>query len=180
MSTMLRIEASARNKVLCSPRLTTGIVMTKVGGVGRHVEFIQAERPKQLSGWAQTILAFEMIYFISIALPKLSIICLYLRIFNWKGALQRSAQLLFILTAMNSLALFGAACFQCRPLAFWWDKTIKGGTCFNVQAFFHAQALPGAILDLAIMALPVSTIWHLKLPLVKRIALLLVFIVASL
>lgn len=154
--------------------------MTKVGGVGRHVAFNQAVQPRTLIGWAQCILAFEMIYFISVALPKLSIICLYLRIFNWKGALRSSAQVLFALTAMTSISLVGAACFQCRPLAFWWDKTIQGGTCFDVQAFFHAQALPGAILDLAIMALPVNTIWNLKLPLIKRLALLGVFVVASL
>lgn len=154
--------------------------MTEVGGVGRHTAFNQVAQPKALIGWAQCILAFEMIYFISVALPKLSIICLYLRIFNWKGALQNSARVLFVLTSMTSLSLVGAACFQCRPLAFWWDKTIKGGVCFDVQAFFHAQALPGAILDLAIMALPVSTIWQLKLPTIKRLALLGIFIIASL
>lgn len=154
--------------------------MTQVGGVGRHVAFNQVAQPRALVGWAQCILAFEMVYFISVALPKLSIICLYLRIFNWRGALRNMALVLFALTAATSLSLFGAACFQCRPLAFWWDRTIPGGSCFDVQTFFHAQALPGAVLDLAIMALPVSTIWHLKLPMVKRVALLGVFMFASL
>lgn len=155
-------------------------VMTKIGGVGRHVEFVEEEHPKQLTGWAQSILAFELIYFTSVALPKLGIICLYLRIFNWKGATRNAAWVLFTLTAMTSVSLVVAACFQCTPIAFWWDRTIPGGRCFDVQAFFHAQALPGFVLDLAIMALPMPTIWHLKMPLVKRLALVAVFLVASL
>ena len=154
--------------------------MTKIGGVGRHVEFVEEEEPKQLTGWAQSILAFELIYFTSVALPKLGIICLYLRIFNWKGATRSVAWVLFTLTAMTSISLVVAACFQCTPIAFWWDRTIPGGRCFDVQAFFHAQALPGFVLDLAIMALPMPTIWHLKMPLVKRLALVAVFLVASL
>ncbi|KAK7714928.1 hypothetical protein SLS63_011523 [Diaporthe eres] len=156
-----------------------GIIMTKIGGVGRHVEFVEEEEPKQLTGWAQSILAFELIYFTSVALPKLGIICLYLRIFNWKGATRTAAWTLFTLTAMTSVSLVIAACFQCTPIAFWWDRTIPGGRCFDVQAFFHAQALPGFVLDLAIMALPMPTIWHLKMPVVKRMALVAVFLVAS-
>ncbi|KAH8748634.1 integral membrane protein [Diaporthe sp. PMI_573] len=156
-----------------------GIIMTKIGGVGRHVEFVEEEEPKQLTGWAQSILAFELIYFTSVALPKLGIICLYLRIFNWKGATRSVAWVLFTLTAMTSVSLVVAACFQCTPIAFWWDRTIPGGRCFDVQAFFHAQALPGFVLDLAIMALPMPTIWHLKMPIVKRLALVAVFLVAS-
>lgn len=154
--------------------------MTRIGGVGRHVEYVEESNPEQLTGWAQSILAFELIYFTSVALPKLGIICLYLRIFNWKGATRNAAWVLFALTAMTSVSLVVAACFQCTPIAFWWDRTIPGGRCFDVQAFFHAQALPGFVLDLAIMALPMQTIWHLKMPLVKRMALVAVFLVASL
>lgn len=156
-----------------------GIIMTKIGGVGRHVEYVEEEHPEQLTGWAQTILAFELIYFTSVALPKLGIICLYLRLFNWKGAMRNVAWVLFALTAMTSFSLVVSACFQCTPIAYWWDKTIPGGRCFDVQAFFHAQAIPGFVLDMAIMALPLQTVWHLKMPLVRRLALVAVFLVAS-
>ncbi|KAJ0114981.1 integral membrane protein [Diaporthe amygdali] len=172
---MFLIAAYVVNLGMCA----VGIIMTKIGGVGRHVEFVEEFHPKQLTGWAQSILAFELIYFTSVALPKLGIICLYLRIFNWKGAMRNAALVLFTLTAMTSVSLVVAACFQCTPIAFWWDRTIPGGRCFDVQAFFHAQALPGFVLDLAIMALPMQTIWHLKMPMVKRLALVAVFLVAS-
>lgn len=155
-------------------------VLTKVGGVGRHVIFLEQSDPAALVGWAKCLFAFELIYFISVALPKLSIICLYLRIFSWKGAMRTVAWILFGLTAATSAALTVAACFQCIPLAFFWDRTIPGGRCFDIQQFFHAQALPGFILDIIIMILPMSTIWNLKLPMIKRFALLGIFAIASL
>lgn len=158
--------------------------MTKVGGVGRHVVFLEKNSPGAVVGWAKCLFAFEVIYFISVALPKLSILCLYLRIFNWRGTVRNLAWVLFSLTATTSLALVIAACFQCQPLPYWWDRfsanPTPGGKCFDVQMFFHAQALPGFILDLGIMALPTGTIWHLNLPTIKRVALFGIFLVASL
>lgn len=114
------------------------------------------------------------------ALPKLSILCLYLCVFNWKGTMRNLALGLFGLTAATSIALVVAAFCQCMPIAYFWNRKIPGGHCFNIQRFFHGQALPGFIMDLAIMALPMPTIWRLKMPLVKRLALVGVFAIASL
>lgn len=154
--------------------------MTQVGGVGRHVAFLEETNRAAFVGWAQCIFAFELVYFTSVALPKLAILALYLRVFNWRGGMRALAWVVATLVALTSASLVVAACFQCRPIAFWWDKTIAGGVCFDVQAFFHAQAIPGFVLDLVIMAMPLETIWHLNLPTYKRLALVGVFLIASL
>lgn len=87
--------------------------------MGRHVEYIEKFEPTKIAGWAQGLLAFELIYFTSIALPKLAIICLYLRLFNWKGTMLILAWILFGLVSLTSLSLVIAACFQCIPIAYW-------------------------------------------------------------
>ncbi|KAJ2902909.1 integral membrane protein [Zalerion maritima] len=156
-----------------------GIIMTKVGGVGRHIEAVEAKYPEQTVGWAKTILAFEIIYFTSAALPKMAIVFLYLRIFNWRGLMRNLAILLLVIIASTGVSLIITACLQCQPIAYWWDSSIEGGHCLNVQRFFHVQCIPGIILDLFIMALPVHTVWNLKLPVYKRIALLVIFLVAT-
>ncbi|TLD24091.1 hypothetical protein PspLS_06970 [Pyricularia sp. CBS 133598] len=158
-----------------------GIIMTMIGGVGQHVALFQqpgGDKTK-LRGWAQCILAFEIIYFTSVALPKIAIIFMYIQVFNWRDTRRRVAWGLIALNASLALSLVGAACFQCIPLAYWWDRTIPGGRCFDIQAFFHAQAIPGFVLDLFIMALPLQSIWELKLPAIKKIALALIFLIAS-
>ncbi|WQF78866.1 hypothetical protein CDEST_03880 [Colletotrichum destructivum] len=156
-----------------------GIVMVKVGGVGRHVEFVEEFHPALLAGWAKCILAFEIVYFASVALPKMGIVCLYLRVFNWKGTMRTVAHALLATLAATSVSFIVTACLQCQPIAFWWDRTIPGGRCVDVQAFFHAQSIPGFVLDFVIMALPLGTIWGLKLPMHKRIALVGIFMVGS-
>lgn len=153
--------------------------MTKVGGVGQHVAFLEENDPIKLEGWAKCLLAFEMVYFTSMSLPKMAIVFLYLRVFNWRGAMRTLAYVLLGLLAATSLSFVLVACFQCRPLEFWWDRKIPGGVCIDVQGFFHAQAIPGIILDVFIMALPLSTIWGLQLPTAKRVALALIFAIGS-
>ncbi|KAK2035581.1 integral membrane protein [Colletotrichum zoysiae] len=156
-----------------------GIVMVKVGGVGRHVEYVEEFHPELLAGWAKSLLAFELVYFTSVALPKMSIVCLFLRVFNWKGAMRTTAYVILGALAATSLSFVLTACFQCQPIAYWWDRTIPGGRCIDVQAFFHGQAIPGFLLDFIIMGLPLKTIWALKLPLHKRLALVGIFMVGS-
>lgn len=101
-------------------------VITKVGGVGRHVEFVKEFEPDALVGWAQCLFAFEIIYFTSIALPKLAIILMYLRLFVWKGTLRNISWLLFGLVSATSVSLVISACFQCIPLAFWVSNPPRG------------------------------------------------------
>ncbi|KAK8074235.1 hypothetical protein PG994_005134 [Apiospora phragmitis] len=163
---------------MCTDKRRT-IVSTYIGGVGQHVEYLEETDPSKLEGWAKSILAFEMVYFTSMALPKMAIVFLYLRVFNWRGAMRTWAYVIQALLAATSLSFVLVACFQCRPLAFWWDRTIPGGVCIDVQGFFHAQAIPGIIMDCFIIGLPLSTIWGLQLPTAKRVALALIFAIGS-
>ncbi|ORY66099.1 uncharacterized protein BCR38DRAFT_456740 [Pseudomassariella vexata] len=169
------IAAYVLNLGMCA----LGIVMVKIAGVGRHVIFIEENNPALLTKWAQCILAFEILYFSSVAMPKLAILFLYLRVFNWKGPMRVVALGLIVVVAGTGLGLVLTACFQCRPINFWWDHTIVGGTCIDVQAFFHASSIPQFVLDFFIMGLPLKTIWDLKMPTYKRLALVLIFMVAS-
>ncbi|KAK3377394.1 integral membrane protein [Lasiosphaeria ovina] len=173
----LILAAYIFNLALCA----LGITMVQIGGVGQHVEALELRNPSALVGWAKVLLAFEFVYFTAVALPKMSILCLYLRVFKWAHGPMRTASLaLFGFVAATWLSMMVTVCFQCRPIAFWWDRSIPGGRCIDVQAFYHAQSIPGVVLDLFIMALPLRTIWGLSMPTAKRLALVLVFLVASL
>lgn len=39
-----------------------------------------------------------------------------------------------------------------------WDKTIPGGHCFDVRAFYKASSSPNIVTDIIILALPMPTI----------------------
>lgn len=81
--------------------------------------------PAKLGGWAECLFAFELLYFASIAPPKLAIICLYLRLFEWRGMMRVLAWILFAATALTSFSLVVAACFQCMPIQFFVSSDIS-------------------------------------------------------
>ncbi|KAH8841700.1 hypothetical protein MCOR27_010417 [Pyricularia oryzae] len=163
------------NLVACA----MAIASTHLGGIGRHIESVERDTPWQVRGWAISIFAFEIGYFTSVAFPKIAIICLYLRIFNWTGPKRYFALALIFLNAALATSLAIVACFQCRPLAFWWDKSIEGGSCIDIQTFYHAQALPGLLLDLGVIALPLQSIWRMNLPFFRKVALGMIFVIGS-
>ena len=39
------------------------------------------------------------------------------------------------------------AVFECKPIGFYWDKTIKGGTCINQDTFFRCNCVANILVD---------------------------------
>ncbi|KAI6438582.1 hypothetical protein MCOR07_011682 [Pyricularia oryzae] len=177
---VLNLVACAMAIASCRHKLAPSTASTHLGGIGRHIESVERDTPWQVRGWAISIFAFEIGYFTSVAFPKIAIICLYLRIFNWTGPKRYFALALIFLNAALATSLAIVACFQCRPLAFWWDKSIEGGSCIDIQTFYHAQALPGLLLDLGVIALPLQSIWRMNLPFFRKVALGMIFVIGSL
>lgn len=153
-------------------------MIVPLGGVGHHISEVKQDNPALITGWAKGIFAVELIYLTSVALPKLSVLVLYLRIFTTRGC-QISAQGTIALVTLNWVAFVVSCLLQCRPLAFWWDRTIEGGSCFEVQAFYRAMCVPNLFTDLIVMLLPMQPILKLRLQVFKKIALLIIFLTAS-
>ncbi|KAI0206834.1 hypothetical protein F4808DRAFT_405488 [Astrocystis sublimbata] len=64
----------------------------------------------------------------------------------------------------------------CTPFAANWDKvSYPNYKCINISSFYTAQAVIGAVLDFAILLLPVPFVWSLRLPTRKKIGLSLLF-----
>ncbi|KAH8589188.1 hypothetical protein B0O99DRAFT_637440 [Bisporella sp. PMI_857] len=155
------------------------LLIVPYGGVGLHQAHVEMINPKLLTGWAKGILTIELIYLTAVALPKMSVLCLFLRIFTTKAS-RRLTQSTMILITVNWFAFMVASCNQCKPLAYWWDRTIPGGKCFDVQAFYRIMCVPNIVTDVIVMLLPIKSIVELKLPTIKKLALLIIFLTASL
>lgn len=124
------------------------------------------------------LVTFELIYFTAVTLPKMSMLCLYLRVFSWGGRMRQATLVLLATVAATWLAFVITTLLQCRSLNLLWDS--PQNSCVDLRAYFNAQTVPGIFLDFIIMGLPLKTIWGLKLPTAKRAALLGIFLVASL
>ena len=152
--------------------------MVNDASVGRHLPAVLMNNPTQVIVWAKSIYALQWLYLAAVALPKISILGLYLRIFSISRARITCYIVIFMVTA-NWVAFIFAATFQCSPIAFQWDKSITGGTCVDIQALYRASSAPNIATDVIILILPIPTVWRLKASVIRKLGLMLVFLAGS-
>jgi hypothetical protein len=67
-----------------------------------------------------------------------------------------------------------ATILQCMPIWRVWDKSIPG-TCFDLTAFWFANAAYTVATDLILLFMPMRVIWGLQLQRAQKAAVLVVF-----
>ena len=157
----------------------------KSGGIGHHLVAILFRTPSTLVTSAKLLLAFEAVCFAAAALPRISAVCLYLRIFSWqRGSAPWTVSICLIAILTLGWVAFTAVTFlQCTPISWWWDRmrgSVGYGRCINYTLFYKIQAVVNVPLDLVVVGLPVPTIVGLNLSRAKRVVLVVVFGVAGL
>jgi hypothetical protein len=126
----------------------------------------------------ETLIVLVNVYLASVSLPKLSALFFYLRVFVYRKG-RVFAYITIGLVILNWVIFSITSIFQCRPIAYWWDKTIQGGVCFNARIYYSAICVPNIATDVIVLLLPISSLIQLKLPLLKKIALCFIFLTAS-
>ncbi|KAF2641292.1 hypothetical protein P280DRAFT_398855 [Massarina eburnea CBS 473.64] len=155
-----------------------GLVMVKAGGTGRHQAYVERTNPTGLATHYKGVIMNEIVQPGAVAFPKICIVLLFLRVFTNKWErLVAKALIAIILGAWISYTV--AACFQCRPFAYNWDKTIPHGKCFHMMAFANSSSVPNIVTDVIILFLPWRTVVNLKVSIGRRCGLLLIFLMGS-
>lgn len=97
--------------------------------------------------------ASQVLYPASLGVIKLSIILFFVRVLPpdhvWRKPLYGIAAWVVASESAFTVALF----LQCRPLNFYWDKTVEG-TCFDQPKFYYVDAALNMATDLVILSLP--------------------------
>ncbi len=69
--------------------------------------------------------------------------------------------------------------FQCQPISHYWDP-LGHGTCGNFPVFYLITGAIEVVIDAAILALPISPLLNLHLPLRTRLSLVGIFLLGGL
>lgn len=64
-----------------------------------------------------------------------------------------------------------ANCLICRPLKGWWDVTIEGSSCGNINQLGLYDAIFNFLLDALVVILPMPVLWRLQMPASRKVAL---------
>jgi hypothetical protein len=147
-------------------------------GVGRHLAYNMRQDPTTIASWAKSLYALEWLYLPSVALPKISLLLLYLRIFTDRPSRITTHVLLWFLV-VNWVVYLITVSLQCTPFAYQWDKSIPNGRCVNQAALYKTVSAPNIATDLVILLLPVKTVLQLKVSRARKLGLLFTFLTGS-
>lgn len=123
----------------------------------------------------KSVYIFVFFLILGLTFPKISICCLYLRLFS--GKITRTfTWILIILAILMGIAFTLAGFFLCSPIPFYWDKLLPGGHCGDLNAYYRAFGLPNIIIDVGIIVVPLPAIWKVHMPIGKKLGLTIIFL----
>lgn len=154
------------------------VVGTIPNGLGQDTWALTFEQIDRFSMW---FLATEVQYFITVPSTKLSLLLFFLRIFPGE-----TVRKLLLATVVFDI-LYGAsfvlvALLQCKPLEYFWTNWDGEhmGSCVNVNAIGWTHAIISIVLDVWMLALPLSQLIGLHMQWKKKAGVVLMFIVGTL
>ncbi|KAI9650988.1 hypothetical protein NHQ30_001025 [Ciborinia camelliae] len=135
------------------------IAGTKYVYAGHHLIYILSTHPATLPTFLKMEITFAILYILSITLPKLTMLSLFLRIFVVKWQ-RRASHLITAIILATALANIIANVAQCVPLQYLWDKHVEGKrTCLDQNAYWRWASLPNVGTDVLMLGLPIPAIW---------------------
>ena len=121
-----------------------------------------------------------MVYSLSLAFSKISILCLYLRLspLRWFRILVWILLGIVISYAViyNLISLFG-----CRPVAASWDLSLLGNAkCLDQLTKYMALSILNIIIDVFELVLPIPVVVPLQMSMRQKLSICLVFATGAL
>ncbi|ESZ95479.1 hypothetical protein SBOR_4133 [Sclerotinia borealis F-4128] len=146
-------------------------------GLGQHIY----DLPEDTNFSASLELYYfgEILYFICVAVTKVAILILYLRLATSK-ILRNIIWGSMAFVILTSFSFVIATVFQCTPISKAWEQpATDNGHCIQVNAMFYANAGLDIFQDLVIYVLPMRMLYQIQIPKRQKYALMVVFAVGG-
>lgn len=137
-------------------------------GEGRHIIFLENQK-----GFVQVYIGGVVVYALTVALIKVSILCLYHRIFASREMFIAAALLAALIIVYNT-ALVLVAFLQCIPLSKLWTRE-SGGKCISPQGAYVTLAIINVVTDFMILSLPIRSVIRLQMKWARKIQVFMAF-----
>ncbi|KAL6713508.1 hypothetical protein ACLMJK_008973 [Lecanora helva] len=135
----------------------------------------QRGNPKAVNAFVvyqlKALLVGQITWTVSVFFIRASVLALYLRIFSSKKPFRIAGHTLFGVNAAFFISTVLAVLLICRPIAFGWDRTIKGGTCGDQKSLDIYIGILNLLLDVAVVILPMPVLWGLQMALSRKVQL---------
>nr|XP_036583744.1 CFEM domain-containing protein [Colletotrichum truncatum]KAF6792887.1 CFEM domain-containing protein [Colletotrichum truncatum] len=142
-------------------------------GAGRDIWTLT---PSQITNFLLLFYVFGLLYMACLGAIKASILFLYLRIFPD----ERFRKILWCTQVFNLLlvvAFVATTIGSCQPVNFFWNGWAgeMKGKCINLNAFAMCHGVLNVALDVWMLILPATQVWHLKMQWQRKLGVMLMF-----
>ena len=122
---------------------------------------------------SQSFYALDIIWASSIPFVRLSILLLYNRAFRLRY-LRISLYIIGTFSTFWALIVIIVYACQCRPIQYFWDRTLDG-SCINTPLFLIIASATDVASSFVLLALPLRAIWKMKTIMAQKIILTGIF-----
>ncbi|KAK4221734.1 hypothetical protein QBC38DRAFT_461158 [Podospora fimiseda] len=140
-------------------------------GFGKHSDILPYD---QLKSALRLWWLAQQTYKFALHLTKISLLLLYIRIFNHVIWFRKVALSLIIFLILYMIAASAAGFAQCTPVAKSWDRFVDG-KCVDLYVLFNTNGVIAMVTDVIILLLPFPLVFKLSLPWQQKLALMPVF-----
>ncbi|KAG8169598.1 hypothetical protein KVR01_000343 [Diaporthe batatas] len=110
----------------------------------------------------------EIVYVVVLALIKVSIVTMYLRIFWAYRPFYIACYVVLTFILLSSSIVTVLTILSCQPVQFFWDRDI-GGSCLDITALAYANSGLAVLHDVTIIVLPIFMLWNLQMTRKKKV-----------
>ncbi|KAL8652546.1 MAG: hypothetical protein Q9210_002615 [Variospora velana] len=145
-------------------------------GLGRHILMLDLD---QATSFIKLFFATTCVFPVACAALKFSILIFYHRIFPFRK-FTISCVVIGVAVAAWFIAFIVASFLTCRPLEYFWDKSIPGGQCVNVlHVTYYITSPPDILTNFAILVLPLPWLWNLQMQLRRKLGIVCILALGS-
>ena len=131
------------------------------------------------TNYAQAAFITIVMYIISLAFTKISILLLYIRVFSLQKIRFLAYGLLAVIIGYNT-AGFIVNMTICVPVNKIWDPSVAGTCRVNNEAYTWVSIIQHVVTDFLIFLLPIWPVYQMNIPLRQKIGVCLVFAIGLL
>ncbi|CAI6331747.1 unnamed protein product [Periconia digitata] len=159
------------------PSALVTVYGTVAHGLGQD---IWALSPHEITEMLRSFYTMAILYFLEVALLKLTLIMFYIRVFPIKSA-QWVLWGTTIFTVGWGIAFVITAIFQCQPISYFWKRWdgLHEGKCLDINAITASHASISIALDFWILAIPLWQLYGLQMSWKRKVSVALMFCVGT-
>ncbi|KAM0549835.1 hypothetical protein ACHAPJ_009277 [Fusarium lateritium] len=144
-------------------------MMARYGG-GYHAWEI---RKPEYYNWLKWFYASTVVYIPAAFFTKATILLLMARVFAVEPKVAKGIRLFIWALLVAYIPIQILRIVTCYPIRTYWDPRVKNAHCLNQRKIFFSDLSLSIVTDLIILIVPIPLTWRLRMPLRKRIKIVL-------